>query len=63
MRRIVCIRIDDEIYEIARKLDINISYLTELAILRVLKQMGYDITPFLARVVRNRKKSLIGGIV
>ncbi|MEM2389228.1 MAG: type II toxin-antitoxin system CcdA family antitoxin [Ignisphaera sp.] len=55
-RKLITVRIDEDLYELAKELNINISFLVELAILRVAKLRGVDIDPYLRRMISSSEK-------
>ncbi|MEM4744922.1 MAG: type II toxin-antitoxin system CcdA family antitoxin [Ignisphaera sp.] len=55
-RKLITVRIDEDLYNLAKELNLNLSFLLELAILRIAKIRGVDVEPYLRRLLNTNNK-------
>jgi len=55
-RKLITVRIDEDLYDLAKELNLNLSFLLELAILRIARIRGVDIEPYLRRLLNTNSK-------
>ncbi|MEM1606183.1 MAG: type II toxin-antitoxin system CcdA family antitoxin [Fervidicoccaceae archaeon] len=59
MKKLTTVKLDEEVYQIAKDLGINLSLTLELAILRIAQRNGYDVSEILERILKQRKLTTV----